>query len=332
MIRFACLLVVMGAVTLPALGESTAPISSSQPARDVDDSDKLEEDGGNAAESASNSIDSFFASELHTTFAEQGNRLRLRLNVDQIEHHGWDISEEVKVNLALTELGKRLRFVANDDDETEDPATESSDKGNDVALRWMGNQSEKRSLSLDAGLRIKSGSVDPFLRLNTSIRYPITERWLGQSTNRIYYYSKTGWRDDFRQYFNRPLSDDLLLRSRTRIQYFEEKRSNPYLEQKFSLFQTLKDRAAVAYEVLWRRQSREDSVFNRDEITVSPQTNYQKVVVRLRYRQNFWRPWMFVEFWPSIGWAEERDWDRVLGARVRFEINFGRHKGLKLDE
>jgi hypothetical protein len=322
----------MGAVTLPALGESAAPTSSPQPASALSDAGQPEEGDRNVAERAVDSIDSFFASELHTTFAEQGNRLRLRLNVDQIEHHGWDISEEVKVNLALTELGKRLRFVANDDDETEDPATEFSDEGNDVALRWIGSQSEKRSLSLDAGLRIKSGSVDPFIRLNTSIRYPITERWLGQSTNRIYHYSKTGWRDDFRQYFNRPLSDDLLFRSRTRIQYFEEKRSNPYLEQKFSLFQSLKDRAAVAYEVLWRRESREDSVFNRDEITVAPQTNYQKVVVRLRYRQNFWRPWMFVEFWPSIGWAEERDWDRVLGARVRFEINFGRHKGLKLGE
>ena len=121
-------------------------------------------------------------------------------------------------------------------------------------------------------------------------------------------------------------------RSRTRIQYFEEKASNPYLEQKFSLFQSFKERAAVAYEVLWRRESREDSVFNRDEITVSPRNDYEKVVLRLRYRRNFWRPWMFIELWPSIGWAEERDWDRVLGARVRFEVNFGRHKGLKLGE
>ena len=332
MIRLAVLAAAMGVAALPALGDSEAPASSMQPPGNVGDSDRPVEDSQEITENAGNSIDRFFASELHTTFAEQGNRLRLRLNVDHIEHHGWETSEEVKINLALTDLGKRVRFVANDDDETEDPATEYSDEGNDVALRWLGRQSQKRSLSLDAGLRIKSGSLDPFIRLNTSIRYPITERWLGQSTNRIYYYSKTGWRNDFRQYFNRPLSDELLFRSRTRIQYFEEKASNPYLEQKFSLFQSFKERAAVAYEVLWRRESREDSVFNRDEITVSPRNDYEKVVLRLRYRRNFWRPWMFVELWPSIGWAEERDWDRVLGARVRFEVNFGRHKGLKLGE
>lgn len=337
MFRLAILVTAMVAVALPAAGDSAATPSpseptTSQPATDVSDSDQPVEDGQEIAESTGNRIDRFFASELHTTFAEKGNRLRLRLNVDYIEHHGWDISEEVKINLALTELSKRLRLVANDDDETEDPATEYSGEGNDVALRWMGKQSDKSSLSMDAGLRIKSGTVDPFLRLNASIRYPVAGKWLGQSTNRIYHYSKTGWRDDFRQYFNRPLSEDLLFRSRTRVQYFEEKRSNPYLEQKFTLFQTFKDRAAVAYEVLWRRESREDSVFKRSELTIAPQTNYQKVVARLRYRQNFWRPWMFVEFWPSIGWAEERDWDRVLGARVRFEINFGRHKGLKLGE
>ena len=41
---------------------------------------------------------------------------------------------------------------------------------------------------------------------------------------------------------------------------------------------------------------------------------------------------MFVEFWPVVGWVEERDWDTVLGARMRLEINFGWHAGSKLDE
>ncbi len=54
--------------------------------------------------------------------------------------------------------------------------------------------------------------------------------------------------------------------------------------------------------------------------------------LRLRYRRNFWRPWMFVEVWPAVGWPEERDWQTVLGVRMRLEINFGRHVGLKMDE
>jgi len=295
--------------------------------------DRLHSATENLIDATVRRVDAFFVNETHDTFEEDQNRVRLRLNLDKVQHHGWDFSEKVKVNVRLTGLSKRLRLVVNDaEDDEEDQAAAYEDDGNDVALRWVGHQGKKTGISVDGGVRFKSGEVDPFARLNASIRYPIAGKWLGQSTNRIYYYSRNGWRNDFRQYFNRPINDDLLFRVRSRIQYFEEKDSNPQLEQKFTLFQTLNDSSALAYEALWRRKTAEDSVFNEQEITIEPQDDYQQVQLRLRYRRNMWRPWMFVEFWPIVGWAEERDWDTVLAARVRLEINFGRHVGLKLDE
>jgi hypothetical protein len=295
--------------------------------------DRLHSATENLLDATVRRVDAFFVSEAHDTFEEDQNRLRLRLNLDYIEHAGWDFKEKVKINVRLTALSKRLRLLVNDADEDEDDqVTEYEDDGNDIALRWVGHQGKKTGLSLDAGVRIKSGNVDPFGRVNASIRYPVSGQWTGQSTNRIYYYSQTGWRNDFRQYFNRPINDELLFRARSRIQYFEEKDSNPQLEQKFTVFHTLSDRSAVAYEALWRQETAEDSVFDDSDIRIDPEDRYDQFQVRLRYRRNFWRPWMFFEVWPAVSWPEERDWQTVLGARVRLEINFGRHVGPKLDE
>ncbi len=269
-------------------------------------------------------VDSFFVNDYYSTYGENSTRLRLRLDTGWAQDHGWDIKPRVKFHLVLPGLGKRVRLVMNDDDTSDsEVGTAGDEKENDVALRWIGYQGEKTSLSFDLGLRTKSGSLDPFLRMNSAIQYNISKNWYGQTSNRLFYYSKTDWRDDFRQSFNRKITDDLLFRSRTRIQYFDENDFNPYMEQKFSLFQTLNKKSAVAYETLWRLQDVEDSLFDEDEIKGELKDNYQNVQLRLRYRRNVWRDWLYVELWPIIAVAEERDWDTVLAAFFRLEITFG---------
>ena len=269
-------------------------------------------------------VDSFFADNDYSTFQENTSRLRLRLDTSWVQDHGWDIKPKVKFHLVFPGLDGRIRFVMNDDDDSDSEAGAAGDeKDNDAALRWVGYQGKNTSLSFDLGLRVKSSNLDPFLRMNSAIRYGISKNWYGQTSNRLFYYSKTSWRDDFRQTFNRKISDDLLFRSRSRIQYFDENDFNPFLEQKFSLFQTLNKKSAIAYEALWRQQDVEDSLFDEDEIKGELKDNYQSVQLRLRYRRNVWRDWLYIEFWPVIAKAEERDWDTVLGAFFRLEITFG---------
>ena len=170
------------------------------------------------------------------------------------------------------------------------------------------------------------------MRLNTGILYDLSESWYGYTVNKLYYYSNTKWRNDFRQHFNRPITDDLLFRARTRVQYFDENDYNPFLEQKFSLFHTLNKKSAVAYEALWSKQAEEDSDFDDDEILGKLQDNYQNVALRLRYRRNVWREWLYIELWPTIRWPEERDWDTVLAANFRLEVTFGGKGRSRLSE
>ena len=277
-------------------------------------------------------VDSFFVDEEHATFADTTSRIRLRLNTDHIEHHGWDTAAKVKLNLALPGISERLRLVMNDEPGPDvDQATADEDE-NDLALRWIGKQSDTQGYSFDLGVHMKNGSLDPFGRINLGLEYALPGRWVGQSTNRIYYYAKTGFRNDFRQYFNRALTDSLLFRSRTRIQYFEENEQNPYIEQKFSLFHSLSDTRKLAYEALYRKLSIEDSPFDADEIQDTDAEYFNHYQLQVRYRQQLWKPWFYVEFWPIVNWPQERDYATTLGARLRLEVNLGGSGDQRLDE
>ncbi len=277
-------------------------------------------------------IDSFFVNEEHATFTDRKTRVRLRLNTDYVQNHGWEVTPKVKLYLVLPGLNDRLRLVMNDEPGADVDQAAPDDQENDIALRWIGKQSAKRGYSFDLGLRIKSGDLDPFGRINLGTEYDLPGKWVGQSTNRLYYYSKTGFRNDFRQYFNRGLTEDLLFRSRTRLQYFEENEKNPYIEQKFSIFHSLSDIRKLAYEVLYRKLSIEDSPFDEDEIEASGAEYFNHYQVQIRYRQQFWKPWFYVEAWPIIFWPEERDYDTTLGARFRLEVNLGGTGDRRLDE
>ncbi len=266
-------------------------------------------------------VDSFFVDDYYSTFGENSTRLRLRMDSSWVQDHGWEVKPRVKLHLVLPGLGERVRLVMNDDDD--DSEVGEDDNENDTALRWIGHQGKNTSLSFDVGLRIKSSKLDPFLRINSAIQYDISENWYGQTSNRLFYYSKAKWRNDFRQSFNREITDNLLFRARTRVQYFDNKDYNPFLEQKFSLFHTLNKKTALAYEIYWTQRAESDSLFDEDEIKGHLKDNYQNVVMQLRYRRNVWRDWLYVELWPIIGVAEERDWDTVVGAFFRLEVTLG---------
>ena len=275
--------------------------------------------------------DSIFRDDDYRSFGENPSRMRLRFDVGYVEDAGWDEKLKLKLRLVFPGMNNRLQLIAGGDNDDSEAITADED-GNNLALRWVGLQTEKTTVSFDVGLRYKSSELDPFVRLNTGILYDLSKNWYGYTRNKLYYYSNTKWRNDFRQHFNRPITDDLLFRARTRVQYFDENDYNPYIEQKFSLFQTLNSKSAIAYEALWEKLDAEDSVFDEDEIKGKPQDSYQHVGMRLRYRRNVWRDWLYVELWPIIGWVEERDWDTVLGANFRLEVTFGGKGKSKLSD
>jgi len=278
-------------------------------------------------------VDAFFVNDEFATFTDNESRVRLRLDADHWENAGWDVAPRVRLQLVMPGLQRRLRLVVNDGDveESGQPVDDDS-KDNDIAFRWVNDDDDRIKLSYDLGLRISGSGVDPFVRFNAGISYPVAEQWQGQTTNRLFHYVKRGWRNDFAQTFDRPLADDLLLRSRSRIQYFQNRRHNPTLEQKFSLFHTLDEQSVLAFEALWRQRSEEDSVYGDEALLVEPRNHYDQFAIQARYRRNIGRPWFFVELWPILYWPEERDYEASLAARIRVEVNLGDNGKLALDD
>ncbi|MFC1664490.1 hypothetical protein ACFL17_02535 [Pseudomonadota bacterium] len=281
-------------------------------------------------------IDGFFADSESATFHQNNSYVRIRADTDYIQDHGGDFGLGLKLSLKLPGLGDRVRLVMNDDDDDSDTATPDSENQSTLGLRFLGKQTNKLGLSIDLGLRIKDSDLSLYTQLNAGVKYPLGKKWSGRTTNRLYYYTDTGFRDDFRQYFDRSFGSrqQFLLRSRTRIQYFEENVANPSWEQKFSLFHQLSSKHALAYELSAQNIQGDDSPYEADEILIPPQDEYNRIIFKIRYRRNIWRPWLFMELWPVVAWPEERDYETQFGARFRLEVYFGSIKknAEKLDE
>lgn len=266
------------------------------------------EEISHTVQKVANAIDSFFASDRQLSWEENRTTVTLRLDTDFIEYHGADFSPTLKLRLYLPSL-KRFMFVLNEDtDQASEYTPVGSEDESNLALRWTGHAREGRDLSFDVGLRIKDWDLAGFGRINAAIEYRLGANWLGRTTNQLYWYTDTGWRNDLRQYFERKLGEKLLFRSRTRLQYYEEHGERLFPEQKFTLYHRLEGRKAVlAYEIAGWTVPVEETVFDDDEI-VKPDDEYTHLLALVRYRRNVRWPWLFVEIWPDFRFAEELDY------------------------
>jgi hypothetical protein len=281
-----------------------------------------------------NSIDRFFGSDRYQTWETNESSIRLRLNFDYIEGQDINLNLNVQFNIFLPGISHRLSLVGNPDDDEGTDSGEDARNESELALRWMGGKIGKADSSYDLGLRIKDSNLAGFARWNLQRNFSREHsQWNTRLTNRLYWYTDTGFRDDFRFYIERPMRENLFFRARTRLQYFEEQGSNIFPEQRFTVYQRIGKSQILAYEALGEIIPDDDSAFDDDNIDV-PDSKYTDYLVRVRYRTNWLHPWLFVEFWPTIAWPEEHDYRTTYAARLRLEIHFGytRAKPIRIDE
>lgn len=266
-------------------------------------------------------IDAFFVTDRHMTWEENRSAITLRFDTDYLEDHGVDVSPKIKLHLQIPGL-RNFSVVANEDESDAGDSNPDVDDESSFALRWAGISTDRTGLSFDLGLRVRDSTWEGYGRVNAEVEYPLGPTWVGRSTNRLYWYTDAGWRNDLRQYFERAFRDDFLLRSRTRLQYFEEHGDRLYPEQKFTLYQRLSTKSVLAYELVGEVVPGADSPYDDDEILELAE-DYTRYFAQIRYRTNIWRPWLFIELWPAVGFPEELDYDTTFFARLRVDITFG---------
>jgi hypothetical protein len=329
------LLVLVSAAMLLAAAPCPAAEGTSSPGPTSDSAViKTQEQLSATVQKLANSVDRFFGSDRYYTWETNQSSIRLRLNFDFIEGQDVELNPNVQFNIFLPGISRRLSLVGNPDD---DDGTDSGEDGRDeseLALRWMGGKIGKADSSYDLGIRIKDSNLAGFGRWN--LQRNISQehsRWTPRLTNRHYWYTDTGFRDDFRFYIERAMKEHLFFRARTRLQYYEEQGSNIFPEQRFTLYQRFGKSQILAYEALGEIIPDDDTAFDDDNIDV-PDDKYTNYLVRLRYRTNWLHPWLFVEFWPTVMWPEEHDFRTTYAFRLRFELHFGykRAEPIRIDE
>jgi hypothetical protein len=323
-IRFLLVSVIMtGAILSSGTASRAAESASPEETGTAAKADKVQGDLSSIVQKTANAIDGFFGSDRHTNWEENRTSLRLRVNFDFIEGQSMDLNAQVKLNLVLPALDDRVRLVLNpDDDDDGGNRGEDSRDESELALRFMGRQFGRLQSSYDFGLRIKDSNLSAFVRWNTQLGYDLGQSWHNRFTNQLYWYTDTHFRDDFRVYFERKLSEKFFFRSRTRVEYFQEYGAELFPEQRFTLFQTINPKHALAYEAIAGVTPFDETWFKEDNISVLDE-KYTQYQLRLRYRTNMLFPWLFMELWPIVAWPEERDYETTYAVRCRVEFHFG---------
>jgi len=273
---------------------------------------------------AASRLDGFFGTEEYSWRSNQ-TRVTVRGDLLWVDDHGTDAAGKLKLNLDLPGFRDRLRLIVNEEEEDVAAGGLEDEDDADVALRYFPETARKYGVNFDLGISTRGDpTIQGFGRVNLFREWGLGDSsWVARAENRLYWYTDSKWRNDFRWYFERRIGDRLLFRSRTRLDYQEDKDENWLPEQRFTLYQQINDRTALAYEAIAQKIFFDDSVFDEDEI-LDPCEKCTQYQLRLRFRRNMKKfPRLYYEVWPIAGWAEQRDYDFTPAALLRLEMVFG---------
>jgi hypothetical protein len=310
-----------------AAGLPNAAGAPAQPAEHTDSdllADRLHRTISQGVLKAAESIDAFFYTpqteieENRTTF-----RVNLGLFFEAEERPRLDTGSRLK--LVLPGFQDKLHLVLAGDPEEDDkvlgeavdkappsdlPADEETD-GVSAALRYFVLDDLKRNLSFSAGARFRQGSLVGFPDARYRRVFDVGD--LGDNAfrleQRVVWYTDDGWRESTRLDFDTLVLAYHLLR--TSVEGIWEEAQGGYdYNLRLSFFQPLGRRAALRYEWV--------TGFN-----VCTEGQLDKILLKVGYRQSFWRPWLFFEIAPQLTYPEAKDFKATPGLLLRLEAIFG---------
>ena len=273
------------------------------------------------------SVDGFFG---EGTEASGGNDswARLRLEASQPGDEDLSFDATIKLRIVLPQAERRFRLLLSSEEEErgsvisgQDAVTpERIDGGNrenvSLALRFIRTARETSRVNFDVGARQREGAVQAFGRINATAEGEMRRYWQGRVSNNYYYYSKSGYENRLRFSAIRPIlrSRNFFFQTTTAFGW-RKGRKGAAIGETLGLYAELNDRTTVAFEALAGYST---------SLNGSQSARYGGTEIRVRWRQNVWRPWFHYEIWPSVAWPSSNDYERAWGGLVRVEMVFGR--------
>lgn len=264
-------------------------------------------------------VDSFFQDE-RVEIEENKTSLRVRLSTFLEDGEGVDFKARVRLKLRLPRFEDKMYFVVYGDRDDDSTATrsnplndlipdEESDNDLNLGLRYFFRTAREHNISLKAGVRVNE--FPPVVYLGP--RFSFTENfdpWVFRFTQNVTYYTDSKWQARTIMDFERQLTDVFFLRTTAEGAWFEEE-DGYYYELKGKLFQTIDADRALEYQ--WNNY-----------FETRPSHQLDELLLAVKYRQRFWREWLFFEIAPQVAFREEDDYDPTPGITFAIEGFFGK--------
>ena len=253
---------------------------------------------------------------------------RLRLDFEEIEEFGSDVKPRLRARVRFTKEGRTSIGIGRDEDGIFDPSggdggtifspnfDESDEADSAIALGYDLVRTSKNKLSFSAGFRRREDTYQDYLSAKYYFRKGFAENWVFHFRNKLYDFSRSGIENTADLTFERTFgkADNILFRYNFSTRY-RDTEPGYFLHDRLSVYHITSPKTMWGYELLGYYQTEDD-----------PETGERRDgnELWLRYRRNFYRPWMFGEIRPMVGWPAERDFDTTWGILLRLELFFGR--------
>lgn len=260
-------------------------------------------------------LDNYFADE---KLDEENNGTRIKLSLG-VRYKQKD--EEVKaitranLRLQLPRTSKRLKLVFEDLVESDDPdrpgaiIDDVGDSRPDAALRYQLRSKKRYDLDLDAGVRSSSQQV--FLRLRGDRRFEVSDRLKFRLTESVRWFSRDGWVGLTQLDIDQLVAGDILLRSRSELEWAEERRGVRPM-QTFSIYKPFSQKRAIRWDV-------------GGDWPESPGPEETRYYTSLTYRRMIFADWIFLEITPGVEFPQTHDYDGKFFGSIKFDFIFGDH-------
>ena len=310
-LRFGVLVGIIVLSPTPGVSEEPLPESGDSAA------DELQENLSAHVADAASWLDSFFAND---NYEYESNKTRLTLGLSSFSERGegTDFRLNSGLRLNLPYLEDRLRLTlsgANQDFDTTDSDWEDIEediRGTDernlrAALTYFFRQHERRNLSLSAGIRSRDGKAAFYLQP----RYRHTWNWGDwdlRFVQKVAWYTDTSWDARGELQLERLLADDWLFRTTALVNWYEEE-PGVFPQLNFGWHRRLSDRRALSLS--WHNY-----------FETSPSGVLDSSRLRLWYRQQVWRRWLWISIAPQVVFPRDQDYDPVPGILLEVEARF----------
>ena len=258
-------------------------------------------------------LDEFFTNE-KTYYESSGSYLRLTFDTISKDGGRIDDTGEVNFKLRLPNTEKKLMFVLEtepdqfgDDIKQSVNTTPREDTSFAAEIQTVIKEKEHWRLKPVFGIKTGAGKLDPFFRLSMDwnnnigqwdLHWNETPRWIDSN----------GWGVDSLFEFSNKLTEKTLFRS-SAVALWESANDYFNLSEVISLFHTLDDKTAVLYQA---------GVYGTSEPVISTES----FLLSIRYRQNVYKDYLFVEVIPQIQYLKANNFSPEHSLLFKIEMLF----------